>query len=161
MADWLTLIPYVVACMAAGSTGMMFMPGAWYARLDRPSWTPPDWVFPVVWSVLYCLIAWAAWRVGLRAEAGAAALPLGMFAAQIVLNALWSPVFFGLRRPDAAIPVVVLLWLSVAGMVAAYWPVDMWAALAMVPYLVWCTIAAALNIAVWRRNPQAHAIPAE
>lgn len=161
IADWLALIPYVVACMAAASTGMIFQPREWYRKLDRPPWTPPDWAFGAVWSVLYCLIAWAAWRVGLRAEAGAAALPLGLFACQITLNTLWSPIFFGLRRPDAAVPVVVLLWISVAAMMLSYFAVDFWAGLAMIPYLVWVTIASALNISVWRRNPKAHLIPAE
>ena len=67
------------------------------------SWTPPDWVFPVVWTTLYVLIAWAGWRVGLRAPLGEAALPLGLWACQIALNVLWTPVFFGLRRPDLAV----------------------------------------------------------
>lgn len=159
--DLVALVPYAVGCAAAASTGMAFRPGPWYRKLDRPSWTPPDWSFGLVWTVLYCLIAWAGWRVGLRAEAGAAALPLGLWACQLVLNAIWSPVFFGLRRPDAAVPIVLLLWVSVAAMTFSFFGVDFLAGLAMVPYLVWVSIAAALNISVSRRNPRAHRIAAE
>jgi tryptophan-rich sensory protein len=158
--DLLALIPFVIACGAAASSGMAFPPGPWYRRLDRPPWTPPDWAFGVVWTVLYCLIAWAGWRVGLRAEAGAATLPLGLWACQLVLNSIWSPVFFGLRRPDAAVPIVLLLWIAVAAMVVSFLWVDTLAGIAMLPYLVWVTIASALNISVWRRNPGAHLIEA-
>lgn len=161
MESWLALAPYVVACFAAASTGMAFQPGNWYRKLDRPTWTPPDWAFGAVWSVLYCLIAWAGWRVGLRSEAGEAALPLGLWACQLTLNTLWSPVFFGLRRPDAAIPVVILLWVAVAAMIVSFLQIDVIAGVAMLPYLAWVTIAAALNISVWRRNPQAHAVAAD
>lgn len=159
--SWLFLIPFVVACFAAGFTGAAFQPGVWYKRLDKPWWTPPDWSFGAVWTVLYILIAWAGWRVGMRAGAGEATLPLGLWACQIALNALWTPVFFGLRRPDTAVPVVILLWLSVAAMLGSFLTVDLWAGLAMIPYLAWVTIAAALNISVWRRNPDANRIPAE
>jgi translocator protein len=159
--SWLSLIPFIIACGAAAASGSAFPPGEWYRRLDLPSWTPPNWVFPVVWTTLYVLIAWAGWRVALRAPMGEAALPLGLWACQIGLNVLWTPVFFGLRRPDAAVPVVVLLWISVAAMVGSFMAIDAWAGFAMLPYLVWVTIAAALNIAVWRCNPRAHEIPAE
>jgi translocator protein len=159
--SWLSLIPFVIACAAAAVSGSVFPPGEWYRRLDLPSWTPPDWVFPVVWTILYVLIAWAGWRVGLRAPLGEAALPLGLWACQIALNVLWTPIFFGLRRPDAAVPVVVLLWISVAAMVGSFMTIDAWAGFAMIPYLLWVTIAAALTIAVWRRNPRAHEVPVE
>lgn len=156
--SWLSLIPFLVACGAAAAAASAFRPGPWYRRLDLPSWTPPDWVFPVVWAVLYLLIAWAAWRVGLRAQSGEAAMALGLWACQIALVTLWSPVFFGLHRPDLAVPVVVLLWLSVATMLGSFFSIDGLAGLAVVPYLIWISYAAVLNIAIWRRNPRAHLI---
>ena len=159
--SWLSLIPFVIACGAAAVSGAVYPPGNWYRRLDLPRWTPPDWSFGVIWTVLYILIAWAGWRVGLRAPRGEAALPLGLWACQIALNTVWTPIFFGLRRPDAAVPVVVLLWLSVAAMLGSFLAIDALAGLAMIPYLLWVSVAAVLNIAVWRRNPRAHEIPAE
>lgn len=159
--SWLSLVPFAIACAAAAASGWAFPPGRWYRRLDLPGWTPPDWTFPVIWTVLYVLIAWAGWRVGLRAPTGAAALPLGLWACQIALNTLWSPVFFGLRRPDLAVPIVALLWITVAAMVGSFMGVDAWAGFAMIPYLLWVSLAAALNIAVWRRNPRANEVSTE
>ena len=158
--SWLSFIPFLIAVAAAGATGAAFPPGEWYRRLDRPSWTPPDWAFPVVWTILYLLIAWAGWRVGQRVPAGQAALPLGLWACQIALNTLWTPIFFGLHRPDRAVPVVVLLWLAVATMLGSFFGIDALAGLAVVPYLLWVSLAAVLNIAIWRRNPGAHRIEA-
>lgn len=154
--SWLSFIPFAIACAAAAATGVAFKPGDWYRRLDLPSWTPPDWMFPVAWTVLYVLIAWAGWRVGNRVPAGGAALPLGLWACQIALNALWTPIFFGKHRPDLAVPVIVALWLAVATMLGSFFSIDALAGLAVVPYLIWVSLAAVLNIAVWRRNPRAH-----
>ena len=151
---YISLLPFVVACAAAASTGMLFKPGDWYRDLEKPGWTPPDWSFGVVWTVLYCLIAWAGWRVGLRADSGAAALPLGLWACQITLNALWSPVFFGLRRPGTALPIIVLLLISVIAMTAVFMRVDLASGIAMIPYVIWVAIATALNVSIWRRNTQ-------
>ena len=158
---WLSLIPFLVACAAAGASGAAFRPGDWYRRLDKPSWTPPDWVFPVAWTALYLLIAWAGWRVGLRAGTGEAAMALGLWACQIALNTLWPPLFFGLHRPERGLVVIVLLWLTVATMLGTFFSIDGLAGLAVVPYLLWVSYAAVLNIAIWQRNPHAHLIGAE
>jgi benzodiazapine receptor len=147
---WILFAVFLAACFAGGSTGALFPPGAWYRRLEKPPWTPPDWMFPVAWSILYALIAASAARIAMIPGAG---LALGVFALQIALNTLWTPVFFGLRRLKGGMLVVSLLWLAVAGMIATYWPLDRIAALMLVPYLGWVTVAAALNFSVWRRNP--------
>lgn len=153
---WLSLIPFLIAVGAAAATGTAFRPGRWYMQLEKPSWTPPDWSFGIAWAVLYILIAWAGWRVGLHAPQGQAALPLGLWACQIALNTLWTPIFFGQRRPDRAVPVIVLLWLTVATMLGAFFSIDALAGLATIPYLIWVSFAAVLNIAIWRKNPYAH-----
>lgn len=141
---------FLGACLAAGATGALFPPGDWYRRLNKPTWVPPNWVFPVVWNILYLLMSFAGARVAGMEGSGPA---LAFWALQITLNALWTPVFFGLRRLKAALPVMALLWLAVLGALVFHWRVDVWAGLAFVPYLAWVTIAGALNYSVWRLNP--------
>ena len=152
--SWLSLIPFAIACAAAAFSGGAFPPGHWYRRLDLPSWTPPDWAFPVIWTTLYVLIAWAGWRVGLRAPMGEAALPLGLWACQIALNTLWTPVFFGLRNPHGARIVIGGLWVAVLAAMLSLWALDTVAGLLFLPYLVWVSYAAALNFWIAAHNPR-------
>lgn len=145
-------LTFLAACAAAGATGMLFQPGAWYEGLSKPAWTPPDWAFPVVWTTLYIAMAYAAMRVALRPDAGQA---LAFWAAQIALNTLWSPVFFGLHRMRAALIILGVMWLAVLATMLAFLAIDPLAGWLMAPYLLWVTIAGALNAAVLRRNPGA------
>ena len=140
---------FLIACGAAGATGAAFPPGAWYKTLAKPSWTPPDWVFPVAWTTIYLLISFAGARVAVL-EGNAYAL--AFWAAQAGFATLWTPVFFGLRRLKGALYVMVPLWLSVLGCTIANFQLDVIAGLAFVPYLIWVTVAAALNATVWRMN---------
>ena len=146
----LILIGAIVACAAA--TGSLFSPGEWYERLNKPSWTPPGWVFPVVWTTLYIMIAAAGWLVW---NAQGLALAMVLWGLQIVLNGLWSWLFFGLRRMDLALLDAVLMWLAIAGFIAVAFPVSEIAALLFVPYLIWVTVAIALNATVCRMTPGA------
>lgn len=148
--DWSVFVICFLACCAAATTGAVFPPGKWYLTLDRPTWTPPNWVFPVAWTVLYFFMSIAAARI---APLDGSGLPMALWGLQIALNTLWTPVFFGLRRFGGAVPVVLGLWLAVAGTMVAFWQLDTLAGVLFVPYLIWCTVAAALNIAMWRRNP--------
>lgn len=141
---------FILACAAAGATGGMFPPGRWYETLAKPSWTPPDWVFPVAWTSIYLLISFAGARVAVL-EGNAYAM--AFWAAQAGFSTLWTPIFFGLRRLKGALIVMVPLWLSVLGCTWACFQLDTWAGLAFVPYLVWVTVAAALNATVARMNP--------
>lgn len=149
--DWYAFAAFFIACAAAGSTGAMFPPGEWYDKLSKPGWTPPNWLFPLAWTVIYIAMSAAAARVA--AIPGAGAL-LGLWAAQIAFNAIWSPIFFGLRRMKTALIVIALLWLSVAATMAGFLAVDRIAGLLFAPYIVWVTVAAALNASVMRRNPE-------
>jgi translocator protein len=148
--DIYLFLTYLAACAAAATTGGLFMPDQWYRDLNKPRWTPPDWVFPVTWTVLYLCMATAAARV---APLPGAAQAMALWALQITFNALWTPVFFGLRRIRQGMIVVSGLWLLVAATLIAFAQHDTLAALLFVPYLVWVTIAAALNLSVLRRNP--------
>lgn len=149
--DWTLFAIFLAACFAAGSTGALFEPGDWYRRLAKPSWTPPDWAFPVAWSLLYLCIAASAARV---APLEGSQYGMAFFALQIALNTLWTPVFFGLKRMGAGMVVLVALWIAVAATLGAFWALDRIAGLLFVPYLVWVTVAGALNFAVWRLNPE-------
>lgn len=130
----------------------MFPPGKWYVDLAKPSWTPPNWLFPVAWTILYLASAVAATRV---AVSGGNAYGMGFWAMQIALNTLWTPIFFGLERIKGGMLVLSFLWLAVAGSMITFFSVDTLAGWLMVPYLIWVTVAGALNLAVWRLNPAA------
>ncbi|MFM7654082.1 MAG: tryptophan-rich sensory protein TspO [Paracoccaceae bacterium] len=148
--DWGLFLTFLAACGGAAATGAMFQPGPWYDALQKPAWTPPNWLFPVAWTTLYLLMSLSAMRVAQLPDAGQA---LAFWALQIAFNTLWTPVFFGLRRMRAAMVVMVLLWLSVAATTVAFWQVDWVAGLMFLPYLAWVTVAGALNFSVWRLNP--------
>jgi translocator protein len=151
----LTLFGYLLATLAAGATGVLFRPGAWYRQLTKPAWTPPDWLFSVAWVVLYLAMASAAWRVS-RIGGAWALLGQSFWALQIVLNAVWSPTFFGIHHVVAALCVIIALWLAVAATMGVFFTVDVAAGVLMVPYLLWVTYAAALNAAILRLNPRLH-----
>jgi benzodiazapine receptor len=152
------LAVFVLANLAAASSGAFFRPGEWYAALAKPPWTPPNWAFPVVWSILFVLNAVAGWLIWMAAGAGAA-LPLAAYAVSLLINASWSATFFGARRMGLGFAVVITLWLSIAAVMALFAPVSPLAAGLIAPYLVWVTIASALNLRVWQLNPAAR-VPA-
>lgn len=149
--DWTLFLTYLAACGAAAASGALVQPGVWYDNLNKPAWTPPAWVFPVVWTTLYILMAYSAVRVAGSGEGAAQAL--AFWAVQIALNTLWTPVFFGLHRMRAAMGVMVCLWLAVAVTTWSFLGVDLVAGLLFLPYLLWVTIAGALNFTVLRMNP--------
>lgn len=147
---WLLFFVFLAACFGAGATGGLFPPGPWYRNLDKPSWTPPDWVFPVTWTTLYLCMAYAGATAAMAESNG---LAMALWALQIAFNGLWTPVFFGLRNIRLGMAVVALLWVSVAAAMIALWQVSWVAGALFAPYLLWVSIAAALNAAVWRMNP--------
>jgi translocator protein len=149
LAAWL-LVSFAAAGL--GSIVTSTSVNGWYQQLARPSWNPPDWVFGPVWTTLFAMMAVAAWLVWRQAGLRQAAMPLGLFIAQLALNALWSVLFFGLRRPDLASLEIVVLWLAIAATIVAFWSRSKPAALLMCPYLAWVTFAAALNFVIARLN---------
>ena len=152
MHSLLVLITFEVASFAAAATGVIFKPGDWYKQLDKPRWRPPDWLFAPVWTVLYVAIGLSGWLVWLEAGIAGAALPLSIYAAQLLLNAAWTPIFFGLHRPGLAVVEIVLLWAAILATIIVFYPVNAVAALLLAPYLAWVSFAAALNMSIWRRN---------
>jgi tryptophan-rich sensory protein len=147
--NWTILLAFLTASVAAGATGSLFKPGEWYETLRKPAWTPPKLAFPVAWTALYLLMAIAAARVAVLSDNG---LAVALYAAQIALNTLWTPVFFGARRPGLGLLVIVALLVMVVLTTFAFWSLDWVAGLIMVPYVVWLCLATALNFWIWRNN---------
>lgn len=147
--DWSLFFIFLVGCAAAATTGAMFEPGEWYETLDKPPWTPPKWLFPVAWTVLYLAMSWAAARVAPLDGAGHA---LAFYAVQLAFNTLWTPVFFGKQNMRAGMVIILFLWAFVAATMLAFFSLDLLAGLLFIPYLLWVTIASALNWSVWQRN---------
>lgn len=152
MKKWLSLLGWIALCLAAGFFGAMFEPGAWYDSLDRPSWTPPNWLFGPVWTTLYIVMGVAAWRVWRKREAAEAGLALGLFLTQLVLNALWSWLFFGLQSPGLAAVDIVAMLVTIVATSVLFWRIDRTAGILMIPYIAWVGYATALNISIWLRN---------
>jgi tryptophan-rich sensory protein len=120
----------------------------WYAGLHKPSFNPPDGIFAPVWTALYVLMAIAAWRVWRKAGLR----PLGLYALQLVLNGLWSFIFFGAHAIGAALAEIVLLLALVLAMTGSFWGKDRIAGLLLLPYAAWVLFALVLNAAIWRLN---------
>lgn len=145
----MTFFVFLLACGAAASSGLLFKPGEWYESLVKPGFTPPNWLFPVAWSTIYLLLAWAGYRLTLMPGSQEV---LALWAAQIALNTLWTPVFFGAHRLFAAMLILTLLWLVVAAMVVMALRLDVITGLILLPYLVWLCVAAALNFSILLNN---------
>ncbi|GAA3339250.1 tryptophan-rich sensory protein [Amorphoplanes nipponensis] len=149
--SWLGLIPFALAVTAAALIGVLGVTGtsAEYQSLDQPSWAPPSWLFGPVWTVLYAMIAVAGWLVWRRTGWNRA---LTVYAVQLGLNAVWTPIFFGAGRYGLALADIVVLWLLIGATVLLFRPISRTAAWLLVPYWGWVTFATALNAAIWSAN---------
>lgn len=142
-------------CLGIGALGAAVTATSvktWYAALNKPSFNPPNTVFGPVWTMLYILMAIAAWRVWRVADRETARRPLTLFALQLALNLGWSVTFFGLARLGPSVAVILVLELAVVATALAFRPIDRIAAWLLVPYVAWVGFAAILNIAIWRLN---------
>ena len=154
--DWKAFLASIIICSLAGAIGSVFTFSAiptWYATLNKPFFSPPNWVFGPVWTTLYILMgisAYLIWQKGWERKPVRAALTL--FGLQLFLNALWSMLFFGLRSPLYGLLCIIPLWLCIALSIRAFYPIDRRAAYLLVPYIVWVSFAAMLNFAIWTMN---------
>ena len=150
------LVVSIVACLAAGAIGSIFTQQAiptWYATLEKPAFNPPNWVFMPVWTLLYIMMGVAAflvWRKGL--ENRQVRIALIVFLVQLVLNASWSVVFFGLESPLYGLIVIAVLWVAILFTTLMFYRISRVAGVLMLPYLLWVTFAAVLNESVWLLN---------
>jgi tryptophan-rich sensory protein len=149
LAGWLGL---TLATGVVGAIGSRDAP-TFYQQLSRPPWAPPAWIFGPVWTVLFFLMGFAAWLVWRRRKAQHVRVPLTLFVVQLVLNALWSWMFFEWRAGGSSVIEVLALWAGVAATLVTFWRVRTAAGALLIPYLAWVTFAAMLTASVWRRNP--------
>ena len=152
MRNWKWLVFFIALVALVAASGSLFMPDAWYAALAKPSFNPPAWLFGPVWTTLYIAMAVAAWRVHRVTGWGR---ELWLWLAQLVVNAFWTPLFFGMHRIDLALADIVLLDVLVLATIFAFLRRDRIAGWLLVPYLAWISFATALTFAIWRLNPSA------
>ena len=150
------LVLAIVICQLAGALGSVFTSSSvstWYPTLIKPSFTPPGWIIGAVWIGLFTLMGISLFLVWREETSGAdRKIALGVFAAQLIVNVLWSWAFFGLESPLAGIAVIVVLWLLILQNIIRFWPISRNAALLLVPYILWVSFAAFLNYTIWRLN---------
>ena len=144
-----SLVIVLLVTAAAATTGTQFMPGEWYAGLIKPAWTPPNWLFGPVWSILYVMIALAGWRIWLKQGFGPS---LAVWGTGLAFNAAWSYLMFGAHRIDLALAGIVALLVSIAAFIVLARGVDCTASVLFLPYLVWVGFATALNFAIFQLN---------
>lgn len=150
---WLGLAGWIaLAFLAAVPGGAAVATATEYQTLVQPSWAPPSWLFGPVWTVLYVLMGVAAWLVWKEAGFSGAQVALGLFLGQLVLNAIWTPLFFGAGLRGWAFLDIVLLALAIAATILAFWKVRPLAGLLLTPYLAWVLFASVLNFTIWRLN---------
>ena len=152
--DWKKLVIAVVLCELAGIMGSLFTFSSidsWYAALSKPFFSPPNWVFGPVWTILYFLMGVSLYLVWTNKNPVARSA-YAAFGIQLGLNALWSAAFFGLQSPFLGFIVIALLWLAILATIKLFWRYSQNAALLLVPYFLWVSFAAALNFAVWQLN---------
>jgi tryptophan-rich sensory protein len=146
----------IIACQCAGLVGSIFTSPAipiWYAALEKPPFSPPNWLFAPAWGTLYLLMGVAAflvWRQGLSKAGVKSALVI--FLVQLVINALWSGVFFGLKSPIVGVVVIVVLWVAILFTILKFFRLSVVAGSLLIPYILWVSFATALNIAIWMLN---------
>jgi len=147
------LIGWLVASAVTAAVGAAYRPGVWYANLDKPSLTPPDMVFPLVWNLLFIMMAFAAWRIWRECGFRRARVSLGLYIFQLVLNGAWMWLFFGLQLPGIALVEILVLWVILVAITICFWRCSPLAGLLMLPYMLWVGFAAYLNYGLWRLNP--------
>lgn len=151
--QWLVLAGFILVCLVTGGLGGWATAQSvtdWYPTLVKPSWNPPNWIFGPVWTALYLMMAVAAWLVW-RSDGNIRGAMI-LFFSQLALNFAWSFLFFGARSPWLGLMDIAMLWLALVITVIAFFQKSAAAGLLMLPYLVWVSFAAILNLAIWRLN---------
>jgi tryptophan-rich sensory protein len=142
------IIVFIVGAIGSVATSPQIP--VWYATLARPAWAPPNWLFPVVWTILYILIGislFLVWRKSLESKQA-----LVVFAVQLGLNLLWSLVFFGLHSIVGGLVIILMLWMAILANIIVFYRISRWAGLILLPYLVWVSIASYLNYSIYLLN---------
>lgn len=146
------VVPVVAVAVSASLITQLNIP-TWYAGLQKPGFTPPNWAFPIAWTLLYAMMAYAFWRIlALSENRPGRSTAIVAFFTQLVLNGLWSFAFFGGQSPIAGLVVIVALIVAIIATIRAFWRLDRTAGLLLVPYIAWVSYATLLNGTIWRLN---------
>jgi len=154
-ASIVSLIVAILICFGAAAVGSFFTAksvSTWYVTLNKPTWNPPGWLFGPVWTILYLMMATSIWLIWSKFTFKDYPVIYSIFTLQLILNVLWSGIFFGLRQPGWAVMDIAVLWLLILLYVLLTWPVSKAASLLFVPYLLWVGFAGVLNFTIWRLN---------
>lgn len=150
------LIFSIFICQLAGIIGSLFTFSAiptWYATLNKPTFSPPNWLFGTVWTTLYLLMGISLYRVWISKTKKKEKMEgVVFFIIQLVLNALWSILFFGMQNPALAFVEIIFMWLFIVVTIFRFEKVDKLAAYLLVPYLLWVSFASILNFSIWQLN---------
>ena len=152
MRSLLALVLFVLGSHAAGALGALATDAELYRAIERPWWAPPGWLFAPVWLTLYTMMGIAAWLVWRTARVPARSRALAWFGVQLALNALWTPVFFGIPSLGGGLVVIIALWIAIVATIGAFERRSRLAALLLVPYLAWVSFATLLNATLWWIN---------
>jgi len=156
LSNFLKLVIAIVVAELAGVIGSVFTVASiptWYATLQKPSLSPPSWIFGPAWTTLYALMGIAAfliWKSGWEKKEIKKAL--GVFGIQLFLNAIWSIIFFGLHNPFWAFVEIIILWLAILWTITAFYKISRPTAYLLLPYILWVSFAAYLNYSIWMLN---------
>jgi len=156
MNKTLLLVISIIICLAAGFIGSLFTttgPDSWYSSINKPSFNPPGWLFGPVWTFLFILMGISLFLILKQGFSNPAAkTALLIFAAQFILNILWSALFFGMQSPLAAFIEIVILWIFILWTIIAFYPISRPAAYLLIPYILWVSFAAILNFSIYMLN---------
>ena len=156
MKTLVNLIAWVIICLAAGLIGSIFtIPSipTWFAGLNKPPFSPPNWIFSPVWTTLFILMgisAWLVWEKGISNKEVRSAIMI--FAAQLALNMLWSILFFGFKSPLLAFVEIIVLWVLILATILSFYKISKPAAWLLIPYILWVSFASVLNLSIWLIN---------
>jgi tryptophan-rich sensory protein len=155
MNKYLKLFISLLLPQIAGGLGAFFTLSSvqsWYLTLNKPSWNPPSWLFGPVWTTLYVLMGIACFLIW-KSEHPRKKQVLTLYFLQLFLNFLWSPAFFGVQNPMLGMLVIVPLWAAILACILLFRKINGWAAVLMIPYLIWVSFATVLNATIWYLNP--------
>lgn len=152
------IVPPIISILIAQSVGVIgsFFTASsvrtWFETLVKPAWNPPSWIFGPVWIMLYTLMGIAAYLVWRKKDAPRARLALSFYGIQLIFNALWSILFFGLKNPGLAFVEIIVLLVLIIITTVQFWKINKWAGIIMIPYLAWVSFATFLNYTIWQLN---------
>jgi translocator protein len=142
-------------CQVAGIIGSLFTVKSittWYTALNKPSFNPPNWIFGPVWITLYILMGISFYLIWIKSDVPNFGLLFSLFLFQLVLNSFWTIIFFGLKSPLFAFIEIIILWIAILCCIIFFYQVSKISSVLLIPYILWVTLAAVLNFAIWKLN---------